>query len=275
MVMRTGWERDDIYALFDASPPGSKSYHSSHQHEDKLGILLYANGKLLLTEAGTYQYNDSIERRYALSSRGHNTVLVDGMDQNHVHNTENVRMNEDSGMKWRIGDDYDSAEGEYDEGYGRERDRSVMHRRKVIFFKKTKNNSEPFFLVIDRFIVRDDNSHRYEIIWHIDDEDVTVKENCLVSANLAILPSRPEGMAVTRGGSVGWKLGSWNARPVPVDALVHTITAKSLRHITLLRPSPGAKEECILEAGSDPQDTDIRLCFNGKEMRLDEGDFIL
>lgn len=75
-VMRTGWTQDDIWALLDGAPFGK-----AHQHEDKLSLLLYANGKLLLTEGGNYAYDDSAMRRYVLSTRSHNTVRVDGQEQ--------------------------------------------------------------------------------------------------------------------------------------------------------------------------------------------------
>ena len=64
LVMRTGWTTEDSWALFDAAPFGK-----AHQHEDKLSLLFYANGKLLLTEGGNYAYDTSEMRRYVLSTR--------------------------------------------------------------------------------------------------------------------------------------------------------------------------------------------------------------
>ena len=77
MVMRTGWGKDDVWAFMDAAPFGT-----GHQHEDKLNLLMYAHGKYILTENGSYAYDDSEMRKYALSTRSHNTVRVNGMDQN-------------------------------------------------------------------------------------------------------------------------------------------------------------------------------------------------
>ena len=76
-IMRNGWENGSVWGLLDAAPFGR-----GHQHEDKLNLLIYAQGKYLLTEGGNYAYDDSEMRRYCLSSRAHNTVLVDHKGQN-------------------------------------------------------------------------------------------------------------------------------------------------------------------------------------------------
>ncbi|MCU0504071.1 MAG: heparinase II/III family protein, partial [Anaerolineae bacterium] len=76
-VMRSGWEPDAMWAVLDA---GHFGY--GHQHEDKLSLLLHAYGRLLLTEGGNYAYDASEMRRYVLSTRAHNTIRVDGDDQN-------------------------------------------------------------------------------------------------------------------------------------------------------------------------------------------------
>ncbi|MCD6360599.1 MAG: alginate lyase family protein, partial [Armatimonadetes bacterium] len=75
-VMRSGWDPDDLYMLLDAGPFGS-----GHQHEDKLTFVLYAHGQLQVVDGGSYMYDHSRWRRYVLSTRGHNTVMVDGLDQ--------------------------------------------------------------------------------------------------------------------------------------------------------------------------------------------------
>lgn len=76
-VMRSGWDKDAFYAIFEVGP-----YGSAHQHEDKLSFILYAYGSKLITESGYYSYDQSDWRKYALSARGHNVSRVDGRDQN-------------------------------------------------------------------------------------------------------------------------------------------------------------------------------------------------
>ena len=70
-VMRTGWKKEDTWGLLDCAPFGR-----GHQHEDKLSFLMYAGGKLLLTEGGNYAYDTSKMREYVLSSASHNTMKI-------------------------------------------------------------------------------------------------------------------------------------------------------------------------------------------------------
>src|SRR5690606_28147273 len=96
-VMRSGWSREAVWALFDGGPLGY-----THHHEDKLNLLLHGHGRLLLTECGNYAFDDSEMRRYAVSTRGHNTVRVDGMDQNRRRNfiKTDVNVRADCGAHW-------------------------------------------------------------------------------------------------------------------------------------------------------------------------------
>ena len=110
-------------AYFDGGPFGF-----AHQHEDKLNLLLHAYGRTLLTEGGNYAYDDSPMRRYALSTRSHNTIRVDGQDQNRratYRYDDPDLLTRPAGARWRTTAEYDVAEAEYDEGYGPTADRTV------------------------------------------------------------------------------------------------------------------------------------------------------
>jgi hypothetical protein len=76
-IMRSGWDTNARWLCMDGGPFGY-----GHQHEDKLSIILTAYGRPLLVEGGTYTYDASEWRSYVVSSRAHNLVLVDGLDQN-------------------------------------------------------------------------------------------------------------------------------------------------------------------------------------------------
>jgi hypothetical protein len=57
----------------------SAGYHSkTHKHADDLSFCLHERGSLVVTEVGKYGYDEDETRSYALSSRAHNVVLVDG-----------------------------------------------------------------------------------------------------------------------------------------------------------------------------------------------------
>jgi len=69
---RTGLDKYATYLLFDAGPVGY-----SHQHEDKLGFVLWSHGRQLILDPGNFSNDRSRWHWYVLSSAGHNTILVD------------------------------------------------------------------------------------------------------------------------------------------------------------------------------------------------------
>ncbi|MBM3890305.1 MAG: hypothetical protein FJ388_14415, partial [Verrucomicrobia bacterium] len=62
-VMRSGWDKDATYLMFDAGP-----YGYAHQHEDKLHFVLWAHGRQLVLDPGNFSYDRSRWRRYVLST---------------------------------------------------------------------------------------------------------------------------------------------------------------------------------------------------------------
>jgi hypothetical protein len=276
MIMRSGWDRNAVWGLFDAAPFGT-----GHQHEDKLNLLIQAGDHPVLTEGGNYAYDDSEMRRYVLSTRSHNTMRLDQMDQNR---RSSYRWHEgdialDSGMKYRIEEAFDSAEGEYSEGYGPRADRAVTHRRRVLFLKKPPAGLSPFFIVLDRFLSKEGKPHYYETLWHLNDGPVELSLARTVSPYITMLHSGPpEGMTVLRGREYpewqGWIPGETMTQGdyKPIHTLLHTVHAGNFRLITLLYPG-GACPISALEGGNDPGDTDILIRHGRGELRLDENDY--
>ena len=167
-VFRTGWEKDAIWALFESAPFGY-----AHQHEDKLHFDLFAYGKRLLSDSGQYEYDGSDIRRYILSTKAHNSALVDGLDQNrHArYGWEPDNIKKLSDLRWSFGDEIETAEGSYNEGYGASFV-DVAHHRKVIFFKKGVAGSKPFFTLIDTFTPSDGGEHLYEVNFQLGTEPI-------------------------------------------------------------------------------------------------------
>jgi hypothetical protein len=190
-MMRSGWGPDDNYLFFEAGP-----YGKGHQHEDKLNIILHANGQTILTEPGTYSYDTSDWRRYVLSTRAHNTVLVDGMEQNRRAARETYVGEGPVGNPWVAGDDFDYVEGTYADGYGGENDRTVTHTRKLLFVRPD------YWICVDHFTPTDDRAHVYEALFHLDAQSVE-KDNDRLSvvtrsedAALAIVPLQVAGLSL-------------------------------------------------------------------------------
>ena len=283
-VMRSGWASDDIWAIFDG---GHFGY--GHQHEDKLNLLVHAYGRLLLTEGGNYAYDASEMRRYVLSTRSHNTIRVDGHDQNRRlrYNRDAFDVTIPSDGALRIMPDCDVAEGVYQEGYGPGAELAVTHQRKVIFFKRPQGALGPCLLVIDRLTPADDHEHTYQMLWHLDADAVTVEGLSVRSAdagvaNLAIIPAQATGLtiAVVSGQEApewqGWKAiknhqqGEYAATPT---AIYEWTGRGPTRLVTLLYPLRAGETSPVtaVNASSDIAGLAIRLTLaNGETATLSE-----
>ncbi len=226
-VMRTGWQPDDLFMLMDAGPFGS-----GHQHEDKLTLVLYGLGRMHLVDAGNHMYDHSRWRRYVLSTRGHNTVRVDGLDQHRRGLRDTYILDfpfEPLGNPWASGEHFDFVQGAYDLGYGDENQVRVRHQRSVLFVKPQ------YWLVVDRMTPEDAAAHSYEALFHLDADDATVGEDLSVSSvtgegqsRLQITPLPADGLSaeVVRGREEepvqGWSyamIGRKGAIPTAVYSL--------------------------------------------------------
>lgn len=281
MVMRNGWEKDSLWGLLDAAPFGT-----GHQHEDKLSLLLYMGGKLVLTEGGNYAYDDSEMRRYVLSTRAHNTIRVDGMDQNRGRDYQwrEEDIQKEAGMEYAVTADYDYAKGVYDEGYGPDVDRSVTHTRSVYFIKNPgilsggtgeyPGEMEPFFIAVDRMDAEEE--HTYEALWHLDTRAAVIREGRVEAKELSILTSVPDSdMEIVCGQetpqwqgfrSTGGNQGDY----VPVPTVQQRVKGSAIRMVTVFYPGE-ARHILRVEASGDCDATQIRLCMrDGRSLIFDE-----
>jgi hypothetical protein len=151
VAMRSGWAADDRYLLFDAGPFGT-----GHQHEDKLSVLVYAYGHELLTDAGTYAYDESAWRRYVLSTRAHSTVRMDGMDQACRLDRAQFLATRPDTYGFHSDDWFDYARDTHTSGYGPGPDRSAVHRRRVAFVRPD------YWVVVDDYAATDNGEHLAE-----------------------------------------------------------------------------------------------------------------
>ncbi len=83
-ILRNKWEFDQetIQSVFYSS------FHSRvHKHHDDLSITIFGHGQPLLVDSGKYNYvYDSLERQYVVSTKAHNTVVVDSENTNTSRN---------------------------------------------------------------------------------------------------------------------------------------------------------------------------------------------
>jgi hypothetical protein len=76
VVLRTGWERDDVAvaASFCRSPMG-------HMHNDNGSLVIGTRGRWFITDPGYQQYLPGEEREYTVGSRAHNAPVINGYAQ--------------------------------------------------------------------------------------------------------------------------------------------------------------------------------------------------
>ena len=162
VVFRDSWRPDAVWAYMDASPFGY-----GHQHEDKLNFLLHAYGRPMLIEGGNYFYDASEMRKYVLSTRAHNTIRIDGKDQNarRTYRWRDADIRKKADLEFSTTPGRDFAKAAFTEGYGPS-GIPVVHERTVLFVKDEKG-LPPFFAVVDRLTAKDEARHAFQSIWHL------------------------------------------------------------------------------------------------------------
>jgi len=192
-IMRNGWDRNALWLCMDGGPFGF-----GHQHEDKLSVILTAFGRPLLVEGGTYTYDASQWRRYVLSSRAHNLVLVDGLEQNRRKEPRRTFVVKTPlPHVWESNDTFDHAAAVYDEGWGPAARRLVRQIRHVFYLKPD------LFIVADELEPKDGKPHSYEALFHLDAQNATVDglrvatENS--GPNLTVLGFGPDSVKIVKG----------------------------------------------------------------------------
>jgi hypothetical protein len=252
-VMRSGWDRDARYLLFDAGP-----YGGPHGHEDKLSVEVYAYGHVFVADPGTYTYdwNDPF-RSYFVSSLSHNVITVDGKSQVRRWDKSNMDPKPAHGnyAAWISRPEYDYVGASYENGYSEySRDRpqgagveNVIHRRQILFVKPD------YWVMVDE--LQGESPHDYSLFFHAPPGvEATVWENRGVvlssapgGACLEILPVNPGNIEIrsvigSEDPIQGWYGGSGyrSKRPAAAVSMTHK-RARSACLTTLLYPRP----ECL------------------------------
>lgn len=163
-LMRSGWEEFDSYILFKNGP------HSPfHSHSDQLHVEMYAHGRDLLVDPGTFVYNGRpIWRNFFRGTGAHNTVMVDGQHQSvpyrsfrwlEIARPLDVQMFTGKLIHWLNGGH---------SGFNRLPD-PVVHLRGIL------NIIGEYVIVLDEFSAID--NHKYEFFFHFPPGDAIIKEN--------------------------------------------------------------------------------------------------
>ncbi|MCL5282814.1 MAG: heparinase II/III family protein [Planctomycetes bacterium] len=268
VVMRSGWEREALFLGFEAGPFGY-----GHQHEDKLSVVIFAYGKDLLVEGGSYAYDASKWRRYVLTSAAHNVVLVDGQGQARGGQPrQNYVTDKPLDLAFRSDERYDYARGVYDEGFGKRDQRPARHTREVLFLKPQR-----LFVVRDTLETLDGKPHSYETVWHLDvnavdvDTEKGIVETHDAGANLRIVPLWDKSIRtrVVKGQETptvqGWMPlghGIRGVRPIPT-VVYECHSPEPVTLLTVFQPLRDGPEDRVVRVSHAAGKTTI-ACASGK-----------
>jgi uncharacterized heparinase superfamily protein len=134
-------------------------YLPPHAHADTLTFDLWAGGVHFITDSGTYEYAAGEWRDYFRSTRAHNTICVDEMDQSEVWASFRVARRANPGaVTWIGSDEGDYFYGSHD-GYLRLKD-PVQHVRRVLHIRNH------FWLVLDTIIGEEEHHVESNVHFH-------------------------------------------------------------------------------------------------------------
>jgi hypothetical protein len=270
-VMRSGWDEKANYLCFDAGPLGY-----GHIHQDKLNFVLWSYGREMVFDGGGGNYERSQWRRYDTDTFSHNTILVDGLPQRRQTRDRwaNV-LSEPMDARWESTDTYDFAAGIYDEGYGKDENRPVVHVRRVLFIKPD------MFLIADTLTPRDDAEHTYQARWHLMTTATELDENTSIVTttdtglpNLALVPLITEGLTVSMASAqtepelLGW----WVQRGrdhKPATTVMHDRSGTGAQHLlTLLLPIQADSDNPLQEVNSTGPGRYEVILTDGRKINL-------
>ena len=247
---------------------------------------MYAYGKDVLPDPGSYSYDSSEMRKFILDTRSHNCATVDGNGQRRrkTYRWTSDMIKQRSDLKWAFTGAIDTVEGVYNEGYGDELT-NVTHNRKVIFFKEGISGSEPFALVIDRLKSADGSPHTYEVSYQMDVQPYTVDEKRFTAdhgdgVTMSVVGSKAPTVTVAQYEPIymGWRPkhgeGGVDREHYPAPCLRYIERGESCRIVTALCPSEGGVTVCDVIAANDVDDKNVTVIFsNGNKVTVNESDY--
>lgn len=170
-VMRKGFD----YCAISCGPNGQNG-GGGHAHNDKLSFHLVIDGIEFIVDPGTGVYTSYPEIRNEFrSTASHNTVMVDGEEQNRFHPWGVFSLEDDAHAtceRWETADERDIFVGSH-HGYERLPQR-IVHRRAIEFDRQKRE-----FLVTDTLTGSGSASLTFTFVLHPDVE-VTVGGNTAV-----------------------------------------------------------------------------------------------
>ena len=278
-AMRSGWGADANYLLFRVGPLGM-----GHQHQDSLGVNVWAYGREVIFNSGGGISENSKWRQWAISGFAHNTVVVDNMAQtrpmnwNDPFHDPNMISQEPTDAQWQTNAAFDFAAGEYAQGYGPLHKQIASQRRDVLFLKPN------IFVVADRMQPNDSLPHQFQARWQlltthsrIETTSKTFVTQDAGAPNIAVVPLLLDHLIVRSASGeeepeiLGWDFHAFGGpERVPATTLLHTLTGSGPHLIlTLIVPLQRGEDNPIkkVEPGRDGISA-TAVFVDGRQLRI-------
>jgi len=140
----------------------------THRHSDDFNILLYEYGKNILVDAGQHSYDrNSDERDYVLSTKAHNTVLID---------EHNYDREEKLFYKTALKTKKEKNEVFILQTLLKRQDIEVTHGRSIIYKPKE------FLIVVDKLISKQERN--YSQYWHFHQDLEVIQDGEVFLSNI-------------------------------------------------------------------------------------------
>ena len=200
-TMRSDWSDDAVYLYTDVDG----NTNPGHGHADDNQIIIKAYGQYLLTDQSFSSY--ATQRIPLDSTKYHNTVYIDSVDQNRTGVTEYEKANPVVKQKrFATNSLYDNTTLTTPQNG----DHFGLHTRNILFLKPG------FFVVNDYLEPKDSAKHSYQQNWHMlpdanpdINENFVGKSNFSDTANVYVAQANSTGMtASVKDGYFGQGTGS-------------------------------------------------------------------
>jgi hypothetical protein len=278
-AMRSGWSLDANYLLFRVGPLGL-----GHQHQDSLGVDVWAYGRELIFNGGGGSYDSSKWRQWATSAYAHNTLVVDGLAQTRpisqtdpMHDPNMVSQGPIE-ADWKTNAVFDFASGVYAEGYGPMHTKIATQHRDVLFLKPN------LYVVADRITPNDSLSHRYQARWQIltthsriDASTKMLVTDDVGASNISVVPLLADRLDVESfSGQQEPEILGWDVRKdavpelVPATTLLQTITgAGSQVLLTMFVPLRPGEPNPVKSVKPGPDGVSATVVFaDGRRLQV-------
>ena len=181
--------KDDLYMIVDCGSVG-KGGAGTHAHNDTFGFELCAGHMTFIVDPGAYIYTADLEKRNLFRSTSyHNTVVVDGEEQNRFYSHRVFGLKDEARPEmncWESTAKYDLLDAQHD-GYERLPE-PVIHRRQIRFDKRRK-----LWIIKDSLIGK--GKHKVDWHFHFDNgikleilEELAVEAKCKSGISLFLKP---------------------------------------------------------------------------------------